>query len=137
MLQNDNNYYDIACNDIKYLEAIGDVGYYNQPSALCQQISEKLLKSLVENLYTGDDIVDILRSHSLKTLARAIKSDIESFKVDIKDLSFLTNYYFDTRYPGPDYHIVSKEDFLECIRILYDIKKEVDRIRKLMEDIKL
>lgn len=131
-MQNENNYYDIACNDIKYLEAIGDVGYYNQPAALCQQISEKLLKSLVENLYTGDDIVDVLRSHSLKTLARSIKSSLTSFTIDIKDLSYLTNFYFETRYPGPDYHLVTKTDFLECKRILYDIKKEVDRVRDLM-----
>ncbi len=70
-----SSYYDIACNDLGYLEAIGDTGYYNQPSALCQQIAEKFLKSLVEEVYVGEDITEILRTHSLRTLARAIKNE--------------------------------------------------------------
>ncbi len=47
----------------------------------------------------------------------------------MKELTYLTNYYFETRYPGPDYHLVSKEDYEECKRIVYAIKDEVDKIR--------
>ena len=126
-----NSYYDIACNDLAYLEAIGDVGYYNQPAALCQQIAEKLLKSLVEKIYIEEDITEILRTHSLKTLGRALKHSLATINLEMKDLAYLTNYYFETRYPGPDYYIVSKQDFEECKRIVYHIKQEVDRIRGL------
>ena len=124
-----NDYYAIACNDLGYLEAIGDTGYYNQPAALCQQIVEKLLKSLISEVYMGEDITDILRTHSLRTLARALKSSIPTIELDMKDLTYLTNFYFETRYPGPDYHLVSKEDYEECKRIVYVVKAEVDRIR--------
>lgn len=96
-----NSYYEIACNDMAYLEAVGDTGYYNQPAALCQQVVEKLLKGLIEQL-------------------------------NMKDLAYLTNYYFDTRYPGPDYHEVSKEDYEECKQMMYAVKVEVDRIRQMM-----
>lgn len=125
-----NSYYAIACNDIAYLEAIGDTGYYNQPAALCQQIVEKLLKSVIEQIYIEDNITEILRSHSLKTLGRALKSVVPSIGLDMKDLAYLTNYYYDTRYPGPDYHLVSKEDYEECKRIMYDVKKEIDKLNK-------
>lgn len=129
-----NSYYAIACNDIAYLEAVGDTGYYNQPAAICQQVVEKLLKSVIERLYIEDNITDILRSHSLKTLGRALTSVLPTVDISIKDLAYLTNYYFDTRYPGPDYHIVSKEDFDECKRIMYDVKEEVDKVLALLEE---
>ncbi|MGL5677341.1 MAG: HEPN domain-containing protein [Cellulosilyticaceae bacterium] len=127
---NVNSYYAIACNDIAYLEAIGDTGYYNQPAALCQQIVEKLLKSIIEQVYIEDNLMDILRSHSLKTLGRALKSTLPQIQLDIKDLTYLTNYYYDTRYPGPDYHLVTKEDYEECKRIMYDVKEEIDELQK-------
>lgn len=126
----DNSYYAIACNDLAYLEAIGDTGYYNQPSALCQQIVEKLLKSVIEQVYMEDNITEVLRSHSLKTLGRALQGALPSLHLNLKDLAYLTNYYFDTRYPGPDYHLVDKEDFEECKRIMYEVKKEIDQIIK-------
>lgn len=124
-----NSYYDIACNDIAYLEAIGDTGFYNQPSAICQQVVEKLLKSVVEQFYYKEDLTELLRTYSLKTLGRAIKECLPSSKLNLKDLAYLTNYYFDTRYPGPDYHIVDKEDYEECLRIMYHVKAEVDCLR--------
>jgi HEPN domain-containing protein len=130
-MQPANSYYDIACNDLGYLEAIGDIGYYNQPAALCQQIVEKLLKSLIEKVYIEEDITEILRTHSLKTLGRVLKNSLTTIHLEMKDLAYLTNYYFDTRYPGPDYHLVSKQDYEECKRIVYSIKEEVDRIRSL------
>ncbi|MHC1749590.1 MAG: HEPN domain-containing protein [Cellulosilyticaceae bacterium] len=126
-----NSYYAIACNDIAYLEVIGDTGFYNQPSALCQQIVEKLLKSIIEKFYIDDNLTDILRSRSLKTLGRALKTTLPDINLDLKDLAYLTSYYFDTRYPSPDYHLVSKEDFEECKRILYSVKAEVDRLQTL------
>lgn len=99
---------------------------------MCQEIVEKLLKSLIEQIYIEDNLTEMLRSHSLTTLGRALQRCLPSIELDIKQLAYLTSYYFDTRYPSPDYHIVSKEDFEECKQIMYAVKAEVDKIRELL-----
>jgi len=82
-------YYNIALDDLHYLEAIDVEGYYNQPAALCQQICEKLLKSLIADYYVKEDLELILKSHSLKKLALTIKSIIATADFNIIELAFL------------------------------------------------
>ena len=93
MIQND--YYHIAMNDLEYLNAIIHLPYYNQHCITCQQICEKLLKHVISISYSGEDKDRLLKSHSLRTLYRAIRSYIASFELPEAELASLTDYYFD------------------------------------------
>jgi HEPN domain-containing protein len=121
-------YYSIAIDDINYLNAAHAEGYYNQPTALCQQIAEKLLKSIIADFYTEADLEDVLRSHSLKRLAIAVNYIVDKECFDKKALAYLSDFYFDARYPGPDYVKVDRETYEECLIILHTCKSAVDEI---------
>jgi HEPN domain-containing protein len=115
-------------DDIQFLQAVQVEGYYNQPTSLCQQIAEKLLKSIVADYYTESDLEDVLRSHSLKRISMAAGKTVEKSNFDKKNLAYLSDFYFDARYPGPDYMKVDKETYDECLDIMYACKNEVDLI---------
>nr|WP_312579829.1 HEPN domain-containing protein [Sedimentibacter sp.] len=127
MIQND--YYHIAMNDLEYLNAVKHLPYYNQHCISCQQISEKLLKHIISISYSQDDKDKILKSHSLRTLYRAIHNYISSFNLPEEELANLTDYYFDAKYPGNDFFTASKEDFSKCYSA---VLKVVDEVNKLL-----
>jgi len=128
MIQND--YYHIAMNDLEYLNAVKDVPYYNQNCIACQQISEKLLKHIVSISYSEDDMDKILKSHSLRTLYRAIRRNITSFNLPEEELANLTDYYFDAKYPGNDFFTANKEDFDKCYATVLKVVDEVNKLIK-------
>lgn len=43
-----------------------------------------------------------------------------NLKLDTVGLAYLTDFYFDARYPGDDFYTVSKEEFEKCLAIMYD-----------------
>ncbi len=122
-----NDYYHIAMNDLDYLNAVKDLPYYNQHCITCQQIGEKLLKHIVYLSYSGDDKEKILKSHSLRTIYRAVRKEIPSFSLPEEELANLTDYYFDAKYPGNDFFTATEEDFIKCYSSLMKIVDEVKR----------
>jgi HEPN domain-containing protein len=126
MIQND--YYHIAMNDIEYLNAVKHLEYYNQHCISCQQICEKLLKHVIMISYLGEDKDKLLKSHSLRTLYRAIRSFIASFQLPEMELASLTDYYFDAKYPGDDFIIANKDDFYECYSTMLKVKDAVTNL---------
>lgn len=123
-----NSYYEIAINDLQYTEETFYLGYYNPIAAQIMQISEKALKSVLE--LVDSDIERLLKSYSLKSIYYRIHSIEPSFVLSDKDLSYLTDYYFDARYPGDSYLDVSKEQCLECAKIMYDVLDCVNQFRR-------
>jgi HEPN domain-containing protein len=123
-----NDYYHIAMNDFQYLNAVKYLPYYNQHCISCQQICEKLLKHIIVISYAGDDIDKILKSHSLRTLYRAIHSYISSFTIPEEELANLTDYYFDAKYPGSDFFTANEEDFFKCYDTVLKVVEEVDKL---------
>jgi len=123
-----NNYYHIAMNDLQYLNAVKHLPYYNQHCISCQQISEKLLKHIITISYSEDDIDKILKSHSLRTLYRAIHGYISSFTLPEEELANLTDYYFDAKYPGNDFFTANEDDFSKCYDTVLKIVDEVDKL---------
>lgn len=117
-----NNYLDIAANDLDYLESILAVGssYYNQLSVQCQQIAEKFLKGYLERVFLEEDVSDLLRKHNMKKIASALNQWQPDLELDTIGLAYLTDFYYDARYPGDDFYTVSKEDFEKCLSIMYD-----------------
>lgn len=123
-----NDYYHIAMNDLEYLNVVKKYPYYNQHCISCQQISEKLLKHLVSISYAEDDKDKILKSHSLRTIYRAINRNIPSFNLIEEELANLTDYYFDAKYPGNDFFTATEEDFIKCYDSLLKIVNEVNKL---------
>lgn len=79
-----NDYYSIAVNDYQFLAAALHTRLYNQISVQCQQIAEKLLKSVAEEVCTVQ-VEDLLKSHNLKKICQSIHDELPSFQLDIRD----------------------------------------------------
>ena len=117
-----NNYLDIAENDLQYLEAVLKTGntFYNQLAVQCQQVAEKFLKGYLDRVLLEEDVSDLLRKHNMKKIAAKLNEIKPELKLDTIVLSYLTDFYFDARYPGDDFYTVSKEEFEKCLAIMYD-----------------
>lgn len=71
-----NDYCDIACSDLEYLQATLHLKYFNQFAVAAQQIAEKMLKSVAEVVCVG--IEKLMATHNL----RAIYTEIHKAESD-------------------------------------------------------
>ena len=117
-----NSYLAIAENDLEYLESVVNSGstFYNQLAVQCQQVAEKYLKGFLDRLATDEDVSDLLRKHNMKKMASKLNEYIPGLNLDTIGLAYLTDFYFDARYPGDDFYTVSKEEFEKCMSVMYD-----------------
>ena len=125
-----NTYLDIAENDLQYLEAVLKTGntFYNQLAVQCQQVAEKFLKGYLDRILLEEDVSDLLRKHNMKKIAAKLNEIKPELKLDTIGLAYLTDFYFDARYPGDDFYTVSKEEFEKCLAIMYDTVKKLKSI---------
>lgn len=122
-----NTYIDIAENDLQYLESVLKTGntFYNQLAVQCQQVAEKFLKGYLDRLVLEEDVSDLLRKHNMKRIAVKLNEQNPDLKLDTIGLAYLTDFYFDARYPGDDFYTVTKEEFEKCLSIMYDTVKKL------------
>ena len=127
-----NDYYEIAINNLRYLEVTLHTQYYNDISIGAQQVVEKLLKSVLEQLApsTDDSVDKLMHSHNLRAIYDKSHAIESAFNLDRRALSMLKDYYFDAKYPGDSFVTVTKEECTENIGIMYDVIEEVNRFRK-------
>ena len=125
-----NTYLDIAENDLQYLESVLKTGntFYNQLAVQCQQVAEKFLKGYLDRTVLEEDVSDLLRKHNMKKIASKLNDMNPGLKLDTVGLAYLTDFYFDARYPGDDFYTVSKEEFEKCLSIMYDT---VEKLKSL------
>ena len=123
-----NTYLDIAENDLQYLESVIAMGntFYNQLAVQCQQVAEKYLKGYLDKIFVDEDVVD-LRKHNMKKIASKLNEVKAGLELDTIGLAYLTDFYYDARYPGDDFYNVTKDDFEKCLSIMYDT---VNKLRK-------
>lgn len=126
-----NTYLDIAENDLEYLESVMKTGstFYNQMAVQCQQVAEKYLKGYLDKILVDEDVSDLLRKHNMKKIAGMLNERMEDLKLDTIGLAYLTDFYYDARYPGDDFYTVSKEEFEKCVSIMYDTVEKLRRIK--------
>ena len=72
-----------------------------------------------------EDVSELLRKNSLKKIAAKLNDIKPELELDTIGLAYLTNFYFDARYPGDDFYTVSKEEFEKCLAIMYDTVKKL------------
>lgn len=123
-----NNYYDIAFNELEYLQLSTNINseYFNQMTVSCQQISEKVLKSVAE-LCTSDD--KVFKSNSLRKVNSAIYREGVNLNLDNSDLVYLTSFYFNARYPGDSFVEVKEYEFIKALEIMYKVLDSVNKFR--------
>ncbi len=117
-----NSYLSIGQNDLEYLEAVLKTGstFYNQLAVQCQQVAEKFLKGYLERLMLEEDASDLLRKHNMKRMAAKLNQLRPELQLDTVGLAYLTDFYFDARYPGDDFFEVTREELEKCLDIMYD-----------------
>ena len=125
-----NTYIDIAENDLQYLESVLKTGntFYNQLAVQCQQVAEKFLKGYLDRTVLEEDVSDLLRKHNMKKIASKLNDMNPGLKLDTVGLAYLTDFYFDARYPGDDFYTVSKKKKKKCLSIMYDT---VEKLKSL------
>ena len=122
-----NDFYSIAYNDLLYLQFTLSQNNYNPVAANAQQVAEKLLKSVINSVLVDDS--KSIKTYNLRKLNDSLKeSNVELFLDDL-ELSYLTDFYFDARYPGDDFVIVDKSRCNKCLEIMYKIVKSVNNFR--------
>lgn len=123
------SYYDVAGEDLKFLEfyysRIDEAPNYNPVVVQEQQIVEKLLKHLIDRFADSSDALGMLRSHKLAQIAGMVNT-ICGLGINLDDMRFLSEFYFDGRYPSRDYLAASKEDAARGYQIVREVKAAVD-----------
>lgn len=127
-----NNYYDIAINDLRYLEIGIHSEFYNNLSVSAQQVAEKMLKSVLNELVSSlePDVKNLLQSHNLRTIYDKIHSIDKSYILDRNALSTLKDYYFDAKYPGENFITVTEKECYENLSIMYSVVEATNTFRK-------
>ena len=112
------SYIDIAREDLQAGKEMLRVGMYNHAVRLCQQYVEKCFKEFLEKHSKEDTDLLMLQSHSIHRLASRCTeiSSIEFSRLEKAFFRELTDYYFDTNYPGDDYIRATEADAAEIMQ---------------------
>lgn len=134
-----NSYYTLAADDLLYADtlfsAMKDLSKFNGVASLCSQSAEKFMKAFIES-ECKDSEVSLLKSHNLKRLLKEIKRIYPSCSLSEKEYKWLGDFYFETRYPGDDFTVVTLEEAKDCIRLVKELKTWVDNNAVLRNDTK-
>lgn len=126
-----NNYYAIALDDYATLKDLAALKRYNHVAVFSQQVAEKMLKFIVYTFCAGrEDAQLALNRHNLKKLYSVILNSGINLELDTKDLTFLEDFYFDTRCPGDNFMNVTESDAVECMNIVEYIKPRIESFLK-------
>lgn len=84
-----NDYYDIAYNDLLYLEDDYYKTNYNPMVVQIQQVAEKMLKSVLVLVSTNETL---FHSHNLRQIYDAIHELQSDFVLDRMELAYLKDF---------------------------------------------
>ena len=123
------SYLEYSNKDMKYAHDMYSLENYDPCGRFCQQSVEKRLKHYIE-LNGGPEDLYFLSTHNLKRLYEKVcqltKSDVD-YEL-LGKLSTLTDYYFDTNYPG-DFNIELTEEMAkEALQIAESTNAWVDTL---------
>lgn len=127
-----NSYYDIALDGLLYLQDTMHLPYYNQIAPQAQQIAEKMLKSVLELVISKDDdaMLKLMTGHNLRAIYDAIRVRTSFPELSRGSLALLKDYYYDARYPGEHFVIVTSDECAEAIDTMYEVIKAVNEFRQ-------
>lgn len=119
------SYFDIAMrsyvNIDKQFHLAEEMNWYNLFAAECAQIIEKMLKGILSISKLPENVSPhIFDTHSLQVLTRTLHA-IYPNTINAQNASWLSDYYFDTKYPGDNFVEVSKYDAEQILSITKDL----------------
>lgn len=124
---NINNYYQLAKNDYLFLQSAKGSKLYNNIAVQSQQVIEKYLKHLVYTFcIEHNEALRALKSHSLVKLNSILLESGIDLELSRGDLAILKDYYYDAKYPGDNFIIVTKEDSEHALYVVEEVKSKVE-----------
>lgn len=120
------SYYEIALNDYRFLATIRDGDFYNKIGIECQQIAEKFLKYLyVTYIDVSEQEERFIKTHSVYKIAIQLNKHLDT-SFAYSSLAILTDYYYDTRYPGDEYIDLTSDMASNALQLIDNLKAAVD-----------
>ena len=106
-----NSYIAIAIKNIETNKKLLDWGDYNDAVRYSRQVVEKVLKHLLETTKDAE-VTKLMKLHNLKKLYIEVRDRNAKVLpiVNLDTLAALTDYYYDTNYPGDNFVLVNKEE---------------------------
>lgn len=128
-----NSYYSIGYDDYLFakdsLPLCDRSNNYNSVATILSQSAEKFLKEVIEQKFVDDSTcIAMLRTHNLRVLVNKIKERYPDVDLNTIECKWLGDFYFDARYPGDNYVVVSKDDAYTALEIATNILEVVNRI---------
>lgn len=132
-MKSKNSYYSIGYDDYLFakdsLPLCDKNNNYNSVVAIFAQSAEKFLKEVIEQKFVDDSsCISILKTHNLRTLVNKIKERYPDADLNSIECKWLGDFYFDARYPGDNYVIVSKDDAYTSLEITTHLIEAVNKI---------
>ena len=123
-MNGNGSYINIARKDLIAAKEMLRADMYNHAVRLCQQYVEKVFKECIHQKGKNENDMLLLHMHRLPRLAERCSeiTNIKFTKLEIAFFRELTDYYFDTNYPGENYIEVSKADALRAYDETMDFK---------------
>ncbi len=100
--------------------------WYNSFIFSAHQIIEKSFKSIVE-FEISEDTIRLLKSHNLRKLTEYVNK-IYNYNFSEEKASWLTNFYFDSRYPGDDFVCVTKAQADKAYDIVLEFYPKISKL---------
>ena len=127
-----NSYFGMAQNDYLFakssIETGRVLGNFNVTASLFAQSGEKFLKAVLEQKFPGDqELLRLLHSHNLRALYNKVVTKCQ-LSTNSMECKWLGDFYYDARYPGDDFILVTEEDALSCMQIVEKLQLDVKRI---------
>ncbi|MCL1877403.1 MAG: HEPN domain-containing protein [Defluviitaleaceae bacterium] len=99
------SYRDIASEDLLAAGEMLKAKLFNHSARQCQQYVEKIFKECLTLRGTEESDLFLLHTHKLARLAErcGVLANISFSKTETAFFRELTDYYFDTNYPGENY----------------------------------
>ena len=82
-------------------------------------------------IFSIDEKVKLLHTHNLRLLGNLINETYD-LQLNLSDLAYLKDFYFEARYPGDDFVVVSKEERDKCVSIMLE---SIEKIKHLCKDV--
>ena len=105
----------IALEDLQASRELLKLEMCNHSARLCQQYIEKLFKDIIVRLGNDEKDMFLLSTHNIPKISFRVAElvGVEFSKEDISLFRELTDYYFDTNYPGGNYIRISRAEAQE------------------------
>lgn len=111
----------------KFFDYAKETSWYNSFAAECQQVVERMMKALVETFSDMSLPDSLFKTHNLRRLTQVINSKYPDL-VDEQKVAWIEDFYFDARYPGDDFIVVSEDT---ALKLLDATKQTVTAIEKI------